>query len=111
FYATIHNQNFHIGTRVKALVFKEKNISRNIRLFFVVAINRLQIKFIEYSANATDKLSNERISVPVYQNNQIAFDFMEDFIKSIEKAHIDNIYRFWQNKLSAYKDVVAGSGG
>ncbi|WP_238702086.1 restriction endonuclease subunit S [Helicobacter bilis] len=41
----------------------------------------------------------------------INFNFMESFIKAIEKQHIETLYRFWESKLKAYNAVINGGGG
>lgn len=41
FYATTQIEDFHIGTRVKALAFKDGAKNEEVRLFFVTAINML----------------------------------------------------------------------
>lgn len=83
FYATNQNEDFHIGTRVKALSFKQGKISKKVRLFLVSAINKLQVLFTEYSQNATDKLPFLKISLPTH-NGAIDFAFMETFIAELE---------------------------
>ena len=83
FYATNQNEDFHIGTRVKALSFKQGKISKKVRLFLVSAINKLQVLFTEYSQNATDKLPFLKITLPTH-NGAIDFAFMETFIAELE---------------------------
>ena len=87
FYATNQNEDFHIGTRVKALSFKQGKISKKVRLFLVSAINKLQVLFTEYSQNATDKLPFLKISLPTH-NGTIDFAFMETFIAELEAQRI-----------------------
>ncbi|HHX8664935.1 TPA: restriction endonuclease subunit S [Vibrio alginolyticus] len=87
FYATVQKEDFHIGTRVKALTFKCGEKSTFIRAFIVGAINKLQVLFTDYSSNATDKLPELKIQLPM-NNGKIDFDFMESFITKIEVGHI-----------------------
>ncbi|WP_317165729.1 restriction endonuclease subunit S [Capnocytophaga sp. oral taxon 903] len=87
FYATNQNEDFHIGTRVKALSFKQGKISKKVRLFLVSAINKLQVLFTEYSQNATDKLPFLKITLPTH-NGAIDFAFMETFIAELEAQRI-----------------------
>ncbi|WP_394951566.1 restriction endonuclease subunit S [uncultured Helicobacter sp.] len=96
FCAFSQNQDFHIGTRVKALVFKNQNITKEIRLFFVVVINVLQIKFTEYSKNATDKLPDLFIRLPIDSKGQPDFAFMENFIKNIEQEHSHKLLKYYK---------------
>lgn len=105
FLATTQNQNFHIGTRVKALKFKTGNKSKEERLFFVTAINKLQVLFMEYSANATDRLPDFEIKLPT-KNNQIDYDYMATFIKAIQKLIIKDLVLYTERELKAYEQVI-----
>ncbi|WP_094324505.1 restriction endonuclease subunit S [Campylobacter avium] len=122
FCAFTQSQDFHIGTRVKALIFKNKNVSKEVRLFFVVAINMLQVKFIEYAQNATDKLPDLQILLPVLPPDStkaesvndkynIDFAFMESFIKEIEKEHFLSLIEYYHKEMSAYNEVLETNGG
>ncbi len=96
-YATTQKENFHIGTRVKALTFKDGEKSERIRLFFVTAINKLQIYFEEYLTNATDKLPELEIMLPVDGTGGIDYDYMEEYIRKLEMERI--------RELSTYLSV------
>lgn len=85
FGATTQNKNFHIGTRVKAITFLDGVKSENIRLFFVTAINKLQILFKDYLTNATDSLPNLEICLPITMDGNIDYDFMENFVSAQKK--------------------------
>lgn len=122
FCAFTQSQDFHIGTRVKALIFKNKNVSKEVRLFFVVAINMSQVKFIEYAQNATDKLPDLQILLPVLPPDStkaesvndkynIDFAFMESFIKEIEKEHFLSLIEYYHKEMSAYNEVIETNGG
>ena len=104
FYATTQNEDFHIGTRVKALVFKDGKKSENVRLFFSSAINKLQILFTDYSSNATDKLPKFKIQLPVL-NGQIDYNFMESFIEELEAERIEELEAERIEELEAYLSV------
>ena len=110
FCAFSQNQDFHIGTRVKALVFKNQNITKEIRLFFVVAINILKIKFTEYSKNATDKLPDLFIRLPIDSKGQPDFAFMENFIKNIEQEHSHKLLKYYK-ALQTSTLTTNGGGG
>ena len=97
FYATTQKEDFHIGTRVKALTFKDGNKSERVRLFFVTAINKLQVLFQEYLTNATDKLPELTIMLPVKEDGTIDYDFMEQRIRELEEERI--------RELSAYLSI------
>ena len=110
FYATTQNENFHIGTRVKALVFKDNEKSLKERLFFVTSINKLQILFTDYSKNATNKLPTLKIKLPV-KNNKIDYDTMEILISAIQKLVIKDIAKYNDMKIKTTKKVIIEGKG
>lgn len=65
FFATVQSQDFHIGTRVKALTLNGDIQPQEVLMFLAAAINKLQIQFTEYLVNATDKLPLLSIKLPV----------------------------------------------
>lgn len=91
FYATVQKEDFHIGTRVKALTFKSGDKSENIRLFFAASINKLQVLFDEYLSNATDKLPELSIMLPVNASGKIDYYYMESAIQKIKDDSKTNI--------------------
>ena len=105
FLATTQCEDFHIGTRVKALTFKDGEKSENIRLFFVAAINKLQIKFTEYLTNATDSLPHLTILLPV-KNNDIDYEFMETYIRAIKKECIARLKAEINREQEVYRKVI-----
>ncbi len=91
FYATTQTKDFHIGTRVKALTFKDGEKSEKIRLYFVTAINKLQILFSEYLNNATDKLPELKIILPLKENDTIDYDYIEKYMSDITSGIVKKI--------------------
>ena len=105
FYATNQNEDFHIGTRVKALSFKQGRISKKVRLFLVSAINKLQVLFTEYSQNATDKLPFLKITLPT-KNGTPDYDFMNTYIKAIHKLVIKEVVLYAEKKIQATQEAI-----
>lgn len=100
FYATTQKEDFQIGTRVKALTFKSGEKSEAVRLFFVTAINKLQVLFTEYLDNATDKLPNLTIQLPVNEKDEIDYPFMEKYISQLEQEYLTSFDHYLiQNDL------------
>jgi hypothetical protein len=107
FWASVQNQDFHIGTRVKALVFKNGEQSNEVRLFFATAINKLQVLFTEYLTNATDSLPDLSIQLPVTDDGKPDYDFMTRFIRIQQKLAIKNVVEWKNRELEAYKTVTS----
>lgn len=106
FLATTQNSDFHIGTRVKALSFKDGEKSESVRLFFVTAINKLQILFAEYLTNATDSLPELSIMLPVTVDGAIDFKFMGTYVNAIKKQCIATLKQELSREHKAYEKAV-----
>ncbi len=107
FLATTQNKDFHIGTRVKALVFKNGEQDKKTRLFFTTCINKNQIMFLDYSSNATNKLPNLTISLPTNQHGKIDFHFMHTLINALMKQIIQGVAQYCGAKIQATKEVIS----
>ncbi|WP_441725519.1 restriction endonuclease subunit S [Helicobacter pylori] len=107
FLATTQNKDFHIGTRVKALVFKNGEQDKKTRLFFTTCINKNQIMFLDYSSNATSKLPNLTISLPTNQHGEIDFHFMQTFINALMKQTIQGVVQYSNAKIQATKEAIS----
>ncbi|PUD62170.1 restriction endonuclease [Helicobacter pylori] len=107
FLATTQNKDFHIGTRVKALVFKNGEQDKKTRLFFTTCINKNQIMFLDYSSNATNKLPNLMISLPTTQDGGIDFNFMRTFINALMKQTIQGVVEYCDAKIQATKEAIS----
>ncbi|GAA8002925.1 restriction endonuclease subunit S [Helicobacter pylori] len=107
FLATTQNKDFHIGTRVKALVFKNGEQDKKTRLFFTTCINKNQIMFLDYSSNATNKLPNLTISLSTNQHGEIDFHFMRTFINALMKQTIQGVVQYSSAKIQATKEVIS----
>lgn len=106
FYATTQAENFHIGTRVKALTFKEGIQEENVRLFFVASINKLQVLFKDYLVNATDKLPSLQIKLPITSSGEIDYHFMEVYIRAQKKLAIQRIKEWRAKEITETKNIV-----
>ncbi len=107
FLATTQNKDFHIGTRVKALVFKNGEQDKKTRLFFTTCINKNQIMFLDYSSNATNKLPNLTISLPTNPHGKIDFDFMRTLINALMKQTIQGVVEYSNDKMQAAKEIIS----
>ncbi|GAA9943578.1 type I restriction modification protein [Helicobacter pylori] len=107
FLATTQNKDFHIGTRVKALVFKNGEQDKKTRLFFTTCINKNQIMFLDYSSNATNKLPNLTISLPTKQHGEIDFHFMHTLINALMKQTIQGVAEYCDAKIQATKEAIS----
>lgn len=74
--------------RIFCLTFLNQNFNHKSALYVLSAMNYLKSMFDFSNMCSFKKIENLTISLPVHTNGQIAFDFMEDFIKAVEKEVI-----------------------
>jgi len=109
FLASTQNENFHIGTRVKALSFKSGRKSLQARLFFTSCINKLQILFTTYESNATDSLPDLTINLPSL-NGVPDYAYMETLITAVQKLVIAGVVDYADRRIAAYQQVTGVMG-
>ena len=107
FWATTQFEDFHIGTRVKALILKGETRSPETLKYLATSINCLQRKFEQYLENATNKLPTEKISLPIQTKNNKPvidkekkynddgyipdWDYMDEYVKNIQSSFIKKV--------------------
>lgn len=87
FFAARQKDDFYIGTRVKAMVFKDDifnkyHPSKYVIDFIVTIINYEQFRF-SYGRNCTNGLDDLVIRLPIDDNNEPDYLFMEEYIKTL----------------------------
>lgn len=99
--------DFYAGQFTKTCYPKFKNFNTKIAHFFISHFNKFQQIFQGVLVRDFEKTFSESIiSLPVYTNGQIAFDFMEAFIKAVEKDVIKNVILYNEIKLKAYEKAI-----
>ena len=86
FHAARQKEDFYIGTRVKALVFKEEELNNNTISkyaidFIVTVINHERFRF-SYGRNCTNGLDSLIIKLPVNVLGRPDYEFMDNYMKS-----------------------------
>ena len=77
----VQDEDFYIGTRVKALIAKTK-VSKLCMLFLTTMIDSLAIHF-SYKDNATGSLGKHIIKLPITSTGEPDWQYMEDYMKSV----------------------------
>lgn len=88
---------------------EEKMISNYQYLFMVMAINKvtdLPIYSYKMKLGGWNIVKDKKIALPVI-DKEIAFDFMENFIKAISKLAIKNVVQYTAKHNVATKEVIA----
>ncbi|MCI6177812.1 MAG: restriction endonuclease subunit S, partial [Campylobacter sp.] len=83
------------------------DISKNLLFFFATTIQKsIKLKFSYELKASWERVKNENIKLPITANGEIDFDFMENFIKAIQKLIIKDLVIWSQKKIEATKQVV-----
>jgi len=97
---------YFTGDKIKILKLKSDKFSKLNALFFITAVNKA---FSDFSWGASsyniDTIKSQKLLLPT-KNNSIDFDFMEHFIRAIEKEIIRGVVEFGEKKSAAYREVV-----
>ncbi len=79
FFAAVQLKDFYIGTRVKALEFKDGCHSENVMNFFATIINNERFRFC-YGRNCTDGIDELIIKIPVIADESPDYDYIEKYM-------------------------------
>ena len=80
-----------------------KNIKR-LQMYFVSILNKIYSKYSWENKSWWNKIKEEIISLPTLSNWELAYEYMENYIKEIEAYHIKEIEAYLQSTgLSDYE--------
>ncbi|WP_236847874.1 restriction endonuclease subunit S [Campylobacter devanensis] len=105
------NKNFSASDHVEILRPKNFTLNQKIALFFISLLNK-NASILGYSyamKRNQSRIKNENIKLPVTANGEIDFEFMNNFIKAIEKLVIKDVVLYTDNKIKATKSIVSSN--
>lgn len=87
----------------------DDSIDENAAMFIIACLtNRLEGKYGYSNCLIGSKLDEKTISLPVKETEEIDWEFMEDYIKAIQKIVIKDVVKYKDEVISKTKQVVAG---
>lgn len=104
--------------RVFSLKFLNQKFTKESSIFVVATMNYLKFRFSYSNMASFEKIKNLTIYLPIYpassckkeqnadQDHQIAFDFIETFIKALQKESLKQVDSYNQAKIKAHKEVI-----
>lgn len=95
--------------RVFSLEYNNGEISREVGMYFVVLMKYFKKKFSYSDMASYEKIKNIEILLPITPNGNIDFDFMEKYIRAIEKKAIKGVVDWKDKVIAKTKEVVAFS--
>ena len=96
--------DFYIGTRVKALKFKDNPVTENILLFLTTVINAQQ-KLFSYGYNATNNVGRINIMLPVDSEGNPNWTYMEEFVENQRAIKKDKVVKYLEDSLKEIVDL------
>ncbi|AQQ60729.1 hypothetical protein XJ32_08250 [Helicobacter bilis] len=100
-------KDFYAGQFTKTLYPKFSGLNTTIAQFFITWLNKNQKIFQGVLVRDFEKTFNEtEILLPVLDSNNIDFDFIESFIKALQKECIKSVVLWQEREREAYKKVV-----
>ena len=100
-------KDFYAGQFTKTIYPNFNNFSKNIAQYFIGWLNKKQ-KFYQGSlVRDFEKLfKGTNILLPINENGEIDYEFMENFIKAIEKLVIKDVVLWADKKIETTKNVI-----
>ena len=101
-------RNYRYGADDHVAVVHTENLSKYTAIYVATAIHKVaNAGQFSYARNFYAKDADElNILLPVFEG-QIDYDFMNDFIKAVEKLVIKDVVLWANKKIEATKKVVA----
>ncbi|WP_096015273.1 N-6 DNA methylase [Campylobacter lanienae] len=106
----VYAQQHETGILAESYFIKFKNceIDFKVNLFFQCVLEK--VLYSKYSrdclATWNDKVENDVISLPTTANGEIDFDFMESFIKAIQKECIKGVDSYLAKNIATTKEII-----
>lgn len=101
---------YFTGDKIKVFKLKDYELNSKIANFFISVMTKAFSNFSWGSSSFNVKILNEvKILLPLNKNGEIDFEFMNNFIKAIEKLVIKDVVLYADNKIKATKSIVSAN--
>lgn len=102
--AFYQSNDFVAGNKVYRLI---KDGLNQYHYFYICSLlNKQTVNYSYSNARIPEKIKNEIISLPVMPTGEIDFDYMESYIKSIQKLVIADVVKYKNSVIETTKQVV-----
>lgn len=100
------DSEFTILQDAYAIESKNKELSREQYLYLVSTISKLTLKKFSWTDKAGwNKVAKEKFHLPVRENGEIDFDFMQVYIRAIEKQAIKHVIDWKDKEIAEIKKI------
>lgn len=90
-------QKFDFKCDDNITVLINENVNQYSAFFIVTLLNRLREKYSYGNQVRPNRLKNDKILLPIDQNENPDWQFMEDFMRKIEQDKVKTILEYYKN--------------
>ncbi|MCE3038218.1 restriction endonuclease subunit S [Helicobacter anatolicus] len=96
-----------LDMKIHGIKAKNKEFNHYLALFLIPLIKKFTFKYCYGYQLSTSVLKNQKLLLPVDSTGNPNWEFMENYMKNIEKAHLEKITAYYHAKL---KQINNGGG-
>ena len=97
---------YFTGNKVKILVPKFTGFNKKLALFIVSIYQKALAHLTWGTGSTTQSIQDTKIQLPAHKNGEIAFDFMQSYIKELENERVLELENEQKRELKAYLQVT-----
>lgn len=107
--ATIFYQEkpYFTGDKIKIMKYKEKKLNRRLAMYLITLMRKAFVSF-EWGQSSFNEniLKNINISIPVNNDDTINYNYIDDYIKNIEKEYKKEIENDYNSSKEIYLKIL-----
>lgn len=98
---------YFTGDKIKVMILKNRDLNDELAQYFITVISKAFSTFTWGQSSFNEKiLKAVKINLPITPDGDIDFDYMECYIRAIEKMTIENVVKYRDRELHAAKQAV-----
>ena len=100
---------YFTGDKIQVFSLNNKygKLNENIALYLIAAVKRALVNFAwGQSSFALEAISELNITLPIDNNNQLHLDYIENYIRAIEKLTIKDVVEYKDKMIVLTKEII-----
>lgn len=100
---------YFTGDKIQVFSLNNKygKLNENVALYLIAAVKRALVNFAwGQSSFALEAISELNITLPIDNNNQLHLDYMENYIRAIEKLTIKDVVEYKDKMIVLTKEII-----
>lgn len=98
---------YFTGDKIKVMILKNRDLNDELAQYFITVISKAFSTFTWGQSSFNEKiLKAVKINLPITPDGDIDFDYMECYIRAIEKLTIADVVKYRDRELYAAKQAV-----